>query len=231
MSFAWGELFDLPLQFIFREKDAENGRNVFTLAAFPLLGFLVGTLTALFSLLVGKVFNSHAGGIVFALIGWLILCFKDSGRGDSWLGNYFFGKLQNPDNRDFARNILNIFPVLLKFALLLFIGLAGGTFYLALLLAGAFALQAALISSEDCTTEFVPVNDASVIIFRSALVVLGIIGFALCRLGAVGAVAVVCGLYIVYNRKFVREGFSADGVSRAGYVAEWLLLTAGLLLQ
>ena len=82
MGFAWGELFDLPLQNIFRNSSSGNGETSFTLAAFPLLGFLVGALVALISSLVTVIFNPHAGGVLFALLSWAVLCFKDSGRGD-----------------------------------------------------------------------------------------------------------------------------------------------------
>ena len=230
MGFAWSELFDLPLQNIFRNSSSGNGESSFTLAAFPLLGFLIGVLVALISSLVALIFNPHAGGVLFALISWAVLCFKDSGRGDAWLGNYVVAKLQLDGNREFVRNIMNIFPVLLKFAILLFIGLAGGTFYLAILLAGAFALQAALVSSEDCQIRFIPSDDRSIVIFRVVLGIIGVAGFIFCRLGTIGAIAAGCVLFIIYNRKFAAEGFSAEAVSRAGYVAEWTLLGIGLCL-
>ena len=230
MGFAWGELFDLPLQNIFRNSSSGNGESSFTLAAFPLLGFLIGASVALISSLIALIFNPHAGGVLFALLSWAVLCFKDSGRGDAWLGNSVSGKLQHEGNREFIRNIMNIFPALLKFAILLFIGLAGGTFYLAILLSGEFALQAALVSSEDCRIRFIPADERSVVIFRVALVLVGVIGFIFCRLGAIGAIAAVCVLFLIYNRKFADEGFSAEGVSRAGYIGEWILLAVGLFL-
>ena len=51
-----------------------------------------------------------------------------------------------------------------------------------------------------------------------------------CRLGAIGAIAAVCVLFLIYNRKFADEGFSAEGISRAGYIGEWILLAVGLFL-
>ena len=230
MRKAWGELCDLPLPDIFKNSSSGGGDNSFTLAAFPLLGFAVGIVVALLSSLIAVIFNPHAGGVIFALLSWLILCFKDSGRGDAWLGSWVSKKVQYEGNTDFVRNVMNVFPVLLKFAILLFIGVSGNTFYLALVLSGAFALQAALVSSEDCPVKFVPVDDCSIVIFRMVLVMTALVGFIVCRLSAIGVVAAVCVLFIIYNRKFAREGFTADGISRAGYIAEWILLGIGLCL-
>ena len=230
LTFAWGELFDFQLPQIFKKESDCGEKNCFVLAAFPLLGLIIGSLTALLAELVSVIFNFQAGGVVFALISWAILCFKDSGRSDSWLANRVANKLQNHENSDFTRNILMIFPVLLKFIILLFLGMWGGRFYFALLLSGAFALQAVLASSENCQNQFIRFDDRGMIVFRLTLVAIGLAGFILCTIGAIGAIAIVCGLYILFNRQLTREGFSADAISRAGYCAEWALLFTGLLL-
>ena len=230
LNFAWGELFDFPLPQIFKKESECDEKNSFTLAAFPLLGLIIGSLTALLAEVVSVMFNYQSGGVVFALISWAILCFKDSGRGDSHLAGWIAKKLQNHENSDFTRNILMIFPVLLKFVILLFLGMWAGRFYFALLLSGAFALQAVLASSENCQNQFIRFDDKGMIVFRLTLVAIGLAGFILCTVGAIGAIAIVCGLFILFNKKLARDGFSADAISQAGYCAEWALLFAGLLL-
>ena len=230
LNFTWEELFDFQLPQIFKNDSECNEKNCFVLAAFPLVGFIVGGVVALLAELVSAIFNFQAGGVVFALLSWGILCFKDSGRGDSWLAAWVANKLQNHENSDFTRNILMIFPVMLKFIILLFIGMWSGRFYFALLLSGAFALQAVLASSENCRNQFIRFDDKGMIVFRLTLVVIGLAGFILCTIGAIGAIAIVCGLFILFNKKFTEEGCSADAISRAGYCAEWALLFTGLLL-
>ena len=44
------------------------------------------------------------------------------------------------------------------------------------------------------------------------------------------AIAAAFGLFFVFNKKMIREGFSAAGISSAGYISEWALLAVGLLL-
>ena len=229
INFAWGELFDFRMQMILKDSAPLRHDNNFTFAAFPVLGGIVGFAVALVSAIIAGLFNPHAGALVFAVLAWVILCFKDSGRGDCWLANFFLGKVPMDENRDLLRNILNLFPMLIKFIILLFIGLAGGMFYFPVLLATAFALQAALAGSEDCRTEFIPSGENGRKFFRIALIVLAIIGFIFCRVGCIAAIAVAFALFFVFNRKMVREGFTPAGISSAGYIAEWTLLIAGLL--
>lgn len=229
VNFAWGELFDFRWQLILKNSAPLKHDNNFTFAAFPLLGFLVGLAVSLISLMVGGIFNLNSGALVFAVSAWLILCFKDSGRGDSSLANFFLGKLQSNENRDLLRNILNLFPMMLKFIMLLFIGLAGGILYFPLLLAAAFALQAAWAGSEDCRTEFIPSGENGKKYFCITLVVLGIIGLLFCRMGCVAAIAAAFGAFFIFNKKMSREGFSAASISSAGYISEWILLAAGVL--
>ncbi len=231
MIFAWEELIDLPLPKSFKKQSECDEKNMFLLASFPLLGFIIGALTALLSDAVSAIFNYQSGGVVFALIAWSILCFKDSGRSDSWLAGAILRKLQDHENSDFTRNTLTIFPVLLKFVILLFLGLWCDRSYFAMLLAGGFALQAALASSENCSTQFIRFDERGIIAFRITSVAIGIIGFIFCSMGTIGAIAVVCGLFIVCNKKLSEDGFSADSISRAGYLAEWALLFTGLLLM
>ena len=230
LNFAWGELFDFPAQLIFKNQPRCDEKNVFILASFPLLGVLVGVLTALLGTLVASVFNKHAAGVVFAVVAWIILSFKDSGRGDGWLGNFFYDKLRDHENAEFIRNVLTICPVLIKFAILLFVGLTGKYCFFAVQLGGAFALQAALISSEDSHVQFVPSNPRALTVFRVTLVVLALIAFIFCRVGTIGAIAAGTILYMICNRKLTGDGFTAASVSRAGYIAEWVLLGVGLLL-
>ncbi len=230
INFAWGELFDFRWQLILKHSAPLKYDNNFTFAAFPLLGFAVGVAVSFISMAVAGIFNINAGALVFAVLAWLILCFKDSGRGDCWLANFFLGKLQPDENRDLLRNILNLFPMMFKFIILLFIGLSGEMFYFPVLLTTAFALQAALAGSEDCRNEFIPSGEEGKKYFLITLIVLGIVGIIFCRLGCVAAIAAAFGLFFVFNKKMIREGFSAAGISSAGYISEWALLAVGLLL-
>ena len=231
INFAWGELFDFRWQLILKNSAPLKHDNDFTYAAFPLLGFAVGLVVSLISLAVAGIFNINAGALVFAVLAWLIMCFKDSGRGDCWLVNFFLGKLQPEENRELLRNILNLFPMMFKFIILLFIGLSGEMLYFPVLLAAAFALQAALAGSDDCRKEFIPAGENGKRFFLVTLIVLGIISIIFCRTGCVAAVAVAFGLFFVFNKKMIREGFSASGISSAGYIGEWALLAAGLLFS
>ena len=231
INFAWGELFDFRWQLILKHSAPLKHDNNFTFAAFPLLGFTVGLVVSFVSMAVAGIFNINAGALVFAVLAWLILCFKDSGRGDCWLANFFLGKLQPEENRELLRNILNLFPMMFKFIILLFIGLSGEMLYFPVLLAAAFALQAALAGSDDCRKEFIPAGENGKRFFLVTLIVLGIISIIFCRTGCVAAVAVAFGLFFVFNKKMIREGFSASGISSAGYIGEWALLAAGLLFS
>lgn len=229
VNFAWDELFDFQIKLILEKSAPLTYDNNFTFSAFPVVGFVVGFTAALVSLAVTGIFNLQAGALVFAILSWVILCFKDSGRGDCWLANFFLGKVAMDENRDLLRNILNLFPMMIKFLILLFIGLAGEMLYFPVLLATAFALQAALAGSEDCRTEFIPSGEDGMKYFRITLIVLGIIGVILSRIGCVAAIAAAFALFYFFNRKMVREGFTPEGISSAGYIAEWTLLVAGLL--
>ena len=229
VNFSWDELFDFQIQLIVKNSAPLTTDNNFTYSAFPVLGFAVGFAAALVSLMVTGIFNLHAGALVFAVLAWVILCFKDSGRGDCWLANFFLGKVAMDENRDLLRNILNLFPMMIKFLILLFTGLAGNMLYFPVLLATAFALQAALAGSEDCRTEFIPSGENGIKYFRITLIILGIIGLIFSRIGCVAAIAAAFALFYFFNRKMVREGFTPEGISSAGYIAEWTLLAVGLL--
>ena len=159
INFAWDELFDFRWQLIVKNSAPLKHDNNFTFAAFPLLGFAAGLVVSLISLMVSGIFNINSGALVFAVLSWALLCFKDSGRGDCWLANFFLGKLQTAENHDLLRSILNLFPMMLKFIILLFIGLAGNMLCFPILLATAFALQAALAGSDDCPVEFIPADE------------------------------------------------------------------------
>ena len=229
INFAWDELFDFRWQLIVKNSAPLKHDNNFTFAAFPLLGFAAGLVVSLISLMVSGIFNINSGALVFAVLSWAVLCFKDSGRGDCWLANFFLGKLQTAENHDLLRSILNLFPMMLKFIILLFIGLAGNMLCFPILLATAFALQAALAGSEDCPVEFIPAGENAMKFFRVTLIVLGITGLIFCRLGCVAAIAAAFGLFFIFNKKMIREGFSASAISSAGYISEWTLLIVCLL--
>lgn len=230
LNFAWGELFDFPLQMIFKGQKKLDQNNEFTLAAFPFLGFLLGLIVAFSSFLMAVIFNHQAGGLFFAVIGWLVLCFKDSGRGDVWFGKYCCSLLQKHSDSTLSVTVLTVFPVLLKFLLLLFIGIAGGFFYLPVLLGAAFAVQAALASCEDCPVAFIPYGSEGEKYFKIAMVVLALIGFAGCSMATLGATVAAILIYFHFRKRMCDSGFTAGAISNAGYFAEWILLAVGLLL-
>ena len=230
VNFAWDELFDFQIQLIVKNSAPLTTDNNFTYSAFPVLGFAVGFAAALVSLMVTGIFNLHAGALVFAVLAWVILCFKDSGRGDCWLANFFLGKVSMNENRDLLRNILNLFPMMIKFLILLFTGLAGNMLYFPVLLATAFALQAALAVCEECEVRFIPEVPAGRNIFYTFLIAAGVISFIISIVQTLAVVAVVAVLFLVFRQKLAASGFDADGINFAGGVTEWSLLAAGLLI-
>ena len=88
-----------------------------------------------------------------------------------------------------------------------------------------------MASCENCPTQFIRFDQRGIVAFRITAVAIGIAGFILCNIGTVGAIAVVCGLFIVYSKKLSENGFTADAITRAGYLAEWALMLTGLLLM
>ena len=138
--------------------------------------------------------------------------------------------MQKHSDSTLCVTVLTVFPVLLKFILLLFIGLRGGFFYVPVLLGGAFAVQAALASCDDCPTVFIPCGNDGEKVFKITLVTLSIVGFAGSRLATLGAIIAVIIVYGYCRKRMCLSGFTAGAISTAGYFTEWILLACGLLL-
>ena len=229
LNSAWDELIDFPLpEFVRRYND--NGKlNELTAAAFALLGFIIGGVIVLLASLVDSVIGNLAAALVFALAGWAVLSFRDSGRGDSKFGKFLSSCMKNYDAGEGGSNILMLLPGMIKFVILLLLGLSGKYFYIAVLLTAAFAFQVAIVLSEECPAAFVERGEKAVRNFRITVIILGVLCFLWCRLGTLAALAVVFAGYNVAVKRLKRDGFSASNISFAGTLAELLLLVAGLL--
>ena len=229
LSSAWEELIVFPLPEFFRRNSGSGKRNVLTAAAFPLLGFIIGIIIALIVLLLDMTAGRMVAALVFALAGWGMLRFRDSARGDNRLGKYLSGRMKNYDGGEGGVNLLMLLPGMIKFVILLLLGLSGSFFYIAVLLTAAFAFQAALVVDEECPLEFLDRSDTAVKIFRGTLIVLGILCFACCRLGTVVALVVVLAGFNITMKRLKNDGFSAENISFSGTLVEMFMLLAGLL--
>lgn len=229
LNSAWDELIDFPLpEFVRRYND--NGKlNELTAAAFALLGFIIGGVIVLLALLADSVIGNLAAALVFALAGWAVLSFRDSGRGDSKFGKFLSGCMKNYDAGEGGISILLLLPGMIKFVILLLLGLSGKYFYIVVLLTAAFAFQVALVLNEECPAAFVERGETAVRNFRVTVCILGVLCFLGSRLGTLAALVVVFAGYNVAVKRLKLDGFTASNISFAGTIAELLLLIAGLL--
>lgn len=226
---AWDQLLDFPKpQFLSGSRD-DDRRNELTAGAFLFLGWVSGAAVALISALSSWIFNRAAGAVVFAVLSWAVLTFKDSGRGDNTLNRWLCGKLCGKRCFEEMEELLRVMPAVVKLLVLIFIGWNGGFFYLTLVLTGAFGIQAALALNADCTTEFFDRGENAVKFFRTMLIVLLVFSFVFSRVGTLAA-AVICGAVYMFSLKTLKSsGFSGSSISLAGTAAEWCLLAGGLL--
>lgn len=224
---AWDELFDFPLPEFIRRRALNEHRNNLVPGAFPALGFIVGAMIFLAALLVEMIVNQATAAILFAIAGWLVLSVRDSARGDSKLGKYLSSKMQNGGSGEV--NHLFFLPGIIKFAMLLLLGMAGYYFYFAILLTAAFGFQAALVLDDECPINFLIRNERSIKIFRVTLIFLGLFCFTGSRMGTLAALVVTLFAGKMAIKRLKKNGFTADNISFAGNITEIFLLLAGIL--
>ena len=226
---AWDQLLDFPKPQFLSGRGEGDIRNEFTAGAFLLLGWCGSTAVVLISALSWWIFNRAAGAVIFALLSWGVLTFKDSGRGDNALNRWLCEKLCGRYRFAEMEELLRVMPAVVKLFALIFIGWNGGFFYLTLVLTGAFGIQAALGLSADCTTEFFDRGEKAVKFFRTVLIVFLVYSFIFSRLGTLTAVLICIAVYALSLKRLKNSGFSGSSISLAGTAAEWSLLAGGLL--
>jgi hypothetical protein len=217
---AWNELIDIPCPF-FKPEDGRN--NELIPAAFPVIGWVTGMIVALAGALISAVFNIYAGGVAFAVLGWCVLTFKDSCRGDTIL-------CRNIKIIPFDKSLIFV-PWLLRFVLLLIIGVMGCKWYFALVIAGGFAMQALVATGIECRVSLLPDTPEARRMLIIVSAVIAVITFPFCRLETALAVVVFAGLYMFFAKRigeFAGEE-AVEKISNYGCITEWALLFAGIL--
>ena len=217
---AWNELIDIPCPFV----PADNLRdNSLIPAAFPVLGWVTGTVVAFAGFLTAAVFNIYAGSVLFAVLAWCVLTFKDSCCSDTNL----CGKMKFIP---YSGSLIFV-PWLLRFVLLLIIGSMGCKWYFALVMAGGFAMQALVATSIECRVSLLPDTPGARKMLITVSVIIAILTFLVCRLETALAVMIFTGLYMFFVKR-IGEFDGSEAVERIsiyGCITEWALLFAGIL--
>jgi|GEM_PF-1554893 len=95
---AWNMLVDRPLPRIAGPLGAGKATSGGVLICFPLIGLVLGALTAWIASLAQACLSRFAGAFVFALLAGALFWFKDSGRGLAMLISYAAGRFSGMES-------------------------------------------------------------------------------------------------------------------------------------
>ena len=222
MILAWRKLVDFSLPGKLQKYVPLEGAGSCELAAFPLLGWLAGMIVALCALAVTWIFNRYTGAFVFALLGWLIMTLRDSGRGDGMVSGVIAAYL--PGEAVPWRIVIPVFAEILKFALLMLMFYRGCVGGLAIVLAGAFAMEAVLASGMELDPPLLDDSPEAKHKLWMMLGVLGGISFIICQISTLLAVLVFIALWRTFALRAEKNMLNISGISFAGSVTSWILL-------
>ena len=222
LAAAWEKLIDFPLPGKLQNLVPSEKSTEFELASFPLLGWLAGAVISGCAVLVSWIFNTYVGAFIFALLAWLFMTLRDSGRGDGAVTVLVASRL--PEDSIPWRIVVPVAAEILKFALLMMIFCRGNAMILAVILGGAFAMEAILAADAEFDP---PLLDNSSEAKNKLWIMLGVLGgisFIIDHFTTVVATLV----FIVTWRQFAiraeKNGLNVGQISFAGSVMSWILL-------
>ena len=222
---AWDRQLDFPLPERMH-RPAADGENPWELAALPVLGWLLGLVATLPGWLAERVFSPGAGALIFALVGFLALTFRDSGRSDGAVAAAVASAL--PGNELPWRLIVPVMLMIVRFALLLAVFSGGCRWQLPLVFAGIFAGETLLTLDGGFAPPLLPDAPGARRNFWIAAAAVTLISFLCGRLAtALGAAAFVA-VWQIFQRRAEREGTDLARIGLAGSLIGWVVLLAGL---
>ena len=223
LLYAWKKEMNIPLPGKLRERAVEYGD--WGCAGFPLLGWLIGLVITLAGVIVQAVFNIYAGALVFAVLTWLLFLYRDSGQCDGAFSAFLTGKLPG----DNVRNMMPVFLMIVRMAMLVLLFIHGKMWHLPMIIAGVFMLEALLTMNG---TFMPPLLDDSPESRRNmwvTAVILAFISFAMCPLATALGIALFMVIWRISQGRSEHEGSDLHQITIAGGAAGWALLLAGVL--
>ncbi len=222
MILAWRKLVDFSLPGKLQKYVPLESAGVFEPAAFPLLGWLAGMLVAVCAFFVTWIFNRYTGAFVFALLGWLIMTLRDSGRGDGMVTGVISSWL--PGDSVPWKIVIPVAAEILKFALLMLMFYRGCICGLALVLAGGFAVEAILAVTLELDPPLLDDTPEAKHKLWMMLGVLGGISFVICQFSTLAAVLVFIAVWRLFAVRAEKNILNVSQISFAGSVMSWILL-------
>ena len=218
---AWKKMIRLPLPLKLEKFAAANGGSR-EAAAFVLTGWLCGVIAAFAGGTAALFFNRIGGSLLFALLVFLLFLWHDGGRGDGKLVSLISRGL--PGDNGVLLTALPVFLMVMKFALLMGVFHWGGGMFAALIIGGAFALEAYLLGSLDVTPPVLDFSPKALLRFRIMLALVLICGFFNSGIAAALSALIFVMLCKSGNEKMLQEGVGADDIRAYSSLFVWLSL-------
>ncbi len=245
---AWEMVIDFPLPAQLREKvKTANVPPVAVLTGFPLAGLLLGLALALAGRFCTAAFAPAAGAVLFAVAALLISECKESGRSLGLTVSFLMLRLRGASGEEALRRMnpdLNALtsPVaaaavslllIFKAAMFYLLCIKFASSWMAVLFAGAFAVQGALTRVPELSggQPMLAVSEVRFRIFIGVCVAVGLIWMTVFPFATLAAGVAVWLLATRFRFCFEERfgGVSAEMITFAGASAELLLLLTGVL--
>lgn len=224
MLYAWRKQMNIPLPS--KLMDASGERGDWGCAAFPLLGWLLGMFITLAGLLVAWIFNVYAGAIVFAVLGWLLFLYRDSGRSDAVFGAFMTGKL--PGDEIQWKITMPIILMAGRVALLMFLFFHGKMWHLPFVTGGVFTLEALLTMDGNFMPPLLDDTPESRRNMAAMALVMALVSFVLSPMSTAIGTAFFMIIWRLAQRKSDLNGTDLQQITLVGGGAGWGLLLAGI---
>lgn len=224
LLYAWRKQMNIPLPR--KLYKVSRGGGDWQCAGFPLLGWLLGLLIALAGALTELIFNVYAGALVFAILAWLLLFLRDSGKSDSLFAANIINRL--PDSNVPMQTVVPVVLLLGRMILLVLLYVHGEMWHLPLVIGGIFTLEALLTIDGSFMPPLVDDSPESRRNMVSIAVILALVSFVFTPLATALGVTVFLVIRQVAQHKSDGEGSDLMQITLAGSGAGWALLLAGV---
>ena len=222
---VWKKQMDIPMPEFLRER--EQCGKTWETAAFPLTGWIAGTIITLPAVFIAWLFNIYAGTVVYALGAWTFMVFRDSGRSDGIIAEIFISKF--PDGQNQWRAVIPVLLQVIKFALFSVVFLCGNCWHLAMITGGMFLMEAILTLDGGFAPPLLDDSENSRRRMWITAIILGIISIILCRMPALFGIAAFIVIWKIFQNRGEKVNTNFREISFAGAVTGWVLLLAGVL--